>query len=97
MATKTTVIRELKTGGFSPCAAKEENVGKRRCNHIPSDVSFKLKTDKLGKSLKEVTIPQEFIDMAKKDKVKFATSLVDTLEPISQAKADKAIKELRNL
>lgn len=97
MAGKTVTMRERKDGGFSPCVAKEENVGKRRCNHIPGNVSFKLKTDKLGKSLTEVKIPQDFIDMAKKDKVKFATSLVDTLEPISKAKAEKAIKELRNL
>lgn len=94
---RTIVMRELKTGGFSPCVAKEENVGKRRCNHVPSNLSFKLKRDKLGTRLERVVIPQEFLDMAKKDKVKFAASLVDTLEPVNKQKADKVVKQLREL
>lgn len=97
MAGKSTVIRELKTGGYSPCAAKEENVGKRKCKHIPDSVSFELKKDKLGKHLEEITIPQDFVDMPKKDKVKFATSLVDTLEPISKQKANSVVNKLREL
>lgn len=28
------VIRPLKTGGYSVCRASEENIGKRRCQHI---------------------------------------------------------------
>lgn len=30
----STVIRELKDGGFSPCNSPIEKVGKGRCNHV---------------------------------------------------------------
>ena len=36
-------IRQLRGGGCSFCTASEENVGKRRCRHIPDGGSLNVK------------------------------------------------------
>ena len=39
------VIRPLLDGGFSVCKANPENIGKRRCRHILSEVAFEVKKE----------------------------------------------------
>lgn len=38
-------IRPRKDGGCSLCRASDENVGKRRCCHILSDATFKVRQE----------------------------------------------------
>ena len=41
----TGVIRTRKDGGCSICRASEENVGKRRCNHVLDNAEIKIRKD----------------------------------------------------
>ena len=93
----TAVLRERKDGGYSPCKAKEEDVGKRKCCHVPGTVSFELKVNEIDKHLKEVIVPKDFTDMQHKDKVKFVSEVAKTLKPAKKELLDEAIEKLRSL
>lgn len=98
MATKEVVMRPLKDGsGFSPCSASEENVGKRRCNHTASSVSFNVKVNKLGRSVQEVVVSEDYEKLDTRDKKEVISSFISSLPVISKEEADDLIAQLRNM
>lgn len=92
----TVVMRQTSEGDFSPCAAAEENVGKRRCNHLPGDSNkFEVQINKIDGRVKEVVISEDYNELDKRDKVTVVKKFVSTLEPISKKDLDLVLKELR--
>lgn len=95
---KNVVMRELKDGsGFSACNASEENVGKRRCNHKHSSVSFNVQINKIDNKLQEVVVSEEYNKLDKRDKKAVVKAFVESLTPIDKETADFVLDKLRNM
>lgn len=96
--TTTTVMRELADGsGFSPCSASDENVGKRRCNHIPSSVKFTVQVNKIGPRVNDIVISDDYAKLDKRDKQQVVKKFVKSLAPIDKDTADNIISQLRDM
>lgn len=50
------IIRPLKTGGCSICTASEENVGKKKCQHMLSDAIITVLPKQAGSNLRVINI-----------------------------------------
>lgn len=97
MNSSTVIMRELKTGGYSPCHAKEENIGKRRCNHIHSSVTFNVQVNKIDSRVQEVVISDDYDKLDKRDKEKVVKTFISSLQPIDESKADSILEQLRDM
>lgn len=92
------VMRPLKDGsGYSACNASEDNVGKRRCNHTASTVSFNVEVRKLGGKVQEVVVSDEYEKLDKRDKATVVSKFVQDLEPIEEKKLENILNILRDL
>jgi hypothetical protein len=96
MTNNTRTIRELEDGGYSFCSASEENVGKRRCKHIPGSVSFEVQVNKVDGRHSEIVIPEEFTNMTKQEKLAVVNKFVENLKPIDEETAEQIISEIRS-
>ena len=98
MKTSTAVMRPLKDGsGFSVCQAEEENVGKKRCKHSYSEVSFKVKITKVDSRIKDIEVSDEYNKLDKRDKQTVVKTFVENLEPVSKDVAANILAKLRTL
>lgn len=98
MKSSTVAMRELKDGsGYSECRSSEENVGKRRCNHVHSSVSFNVQVNKIGRSVKEVVVSDDYNKLEKRDKETVVKAFISSLTPIDEEKAESILKQLRNM
>lgn len=93
----TRVMRPTKDGGVSYCSSSEENVGKRRCNHVPGDVKFNVEVNKLSHGLTEVVISDEYNDLDEDNRVEVIKEFVSTLEPISKKKLNTVLSQLSKM
>lgn len=93
-ASQTKVVRERKDGGYSPCSATEENVGKRRCAHVHGGTSFKVEINKLGPKLEEIVISEDYEKLEKRDKEEIVKKFISTLEPIDQKTLNRVLADL---
>lgn len=92
------VMRPLKDGsGYSPCSASEENVGKRRCNHVHSSVSFNVKVEKVGSRIEEITVSDDYDKLDKRDKTVVVEKFIQSLPEIDQNTADSILSQLRGM
>ena len=92
------VMRPLKDGsGYSPCSASEENVGKRRCNHTRSSVTFNVTVEKVGSRIEEITVSDTYEKMDKRDKTEVVSCFVNNLPEIDQETASSVIAKLREM
>ena len=98
MNSSNVVMRELKDGsGFSACRASEENVGKRRCNHVHSSVSFNVQVNKVDSHIKEVIISDDYDKLDKRDKGTVVKTFIYSLEPLDGDQAEDIIAQLRQM
>lgn len=89
-------MRPLPDGTYTPCYAKEENVGKRRCKHLGGDdVKFEVKINKVDAHVKEVIISDEYEELDKKDRLEVIGKFISTLQPIDQEEVDSVLDVLR--
>ena len=92
----TKIIRECKDGGYSPCSASEENVGKRRCTHINGGSSFKAQFNKLSNKVEELVVPEDYIKkIEKEDKEEIVRKFVTNLEPMDKKMAEQVLNKVR--
>ena len=98
MSSSTVVMRELKDGsGYSECRSSEENVGKRRCNHVHSSVSFNVQVNKVGPRVKEVIVSDDYNKLEKRDKETVVKTFISSLTPINEDKAESILEQLRKM
>lgn len=98
MSSSTVVMRELKDGsGYSECRSSEENVGKRRCNHVHSSVSFNVQVNKVGPRVKEVIVSDDYNKLEKRDKETVVKTFISSLTPIDEDKAESILEQLRKM
>lgn len=97
MSNSTVTIRETKDGDFTPCRAQEENIGKKKCNHLKSSVTFEVRVNKVGRGIKTIEVSDEYERMDKRDKKQVISKFISDLAPVEDAKVDKIIEELRSI
>lgn len=98
MSSSTVVMRKLKDGsGYSECRSSEENVGKRRCNHVHSSVSFNVQVNKVGSRVKEVIVSDDYNMLEKRDKETVVKTFISSLTPIDENKAESILEQLRKM
>ena len=98
MSSSNVVMRPLSDGsGYSECHASEENVGKRRCNHTLSSVSFSVQVNKVGPRVKEIMVSDDYDKLEKRDKESVVKMFLSSLEPIDDDVADDIISQLRKM
>lgn len=91
-------MRQTVDGDFSPCAAaSEENVGKRRCKHVPGGVKFEVEVNTIKRGLKEVIISDNYAELDNRDKLTVVKKFASTLEPISKEDLKSVLDELRTM
>lgn len=80
----TVVIRPIKGGGFGPCKASEENVGKKKCNHtLGNDMVVAVK--KIAPGTSEIIVDEESINkLSQNEKVDLIKGFVTSLKPITK-------------
>ena len=90
------IIRQKKDGTFSLCAAKEENVGKKRCDHVPGGASFVVEVSE-EKSGVIVDVPSGFeaLDPIKKKAV--ILSFLDELRPCDKQEIEEVLARARQM
>lgn len=92
---KVGVLRPLKTGGYSLCYAAEENVGKRKCNHI-ADTEQEIQVQKEFRGPTVVNIEEAkgkiSLDEASKKVESFVTGL---RKDLTSSERKKVLRFLR--
>lgn len=98
MNNENVTMRQKKDGtGFSPCASAEENIGKRKCNHLAETISFNVQVEKIDSHVKEITVSPDYEKLDKRDKKVVVQKFISNLEPIDKDTADSLIATLRDL
>lgn len=93
----TKVMRPTKDGGVSFCSSSEDNVGKRRCNHIPGDVKFNVEVNQISHGLTEVVISDEYNELDEDNRVEVIKEFITTLKPISKKKLNSVLDQLSEM
>lgn len=96
MKSSSKVIRQTKDGDFTPCSAAEENVGKRRCNHVPNSTSFKVQVNKLNRNTQEIIVSDEYDELDKRDKKAVISKFISDLEPINKKELNNILEQIRD-
>lgn len=91
------VMRPTKDGGVSFCSASEENVGKRRCNHVGGDVKFNVEVNNISRGMTEVVISDEYNSLEEEDKVEVIKEFISTLQPVSKKKVNSVLNKLSTI
>lgn len=94
----TKVLRPTKEGGLSYCSVQDdENVGKRRCNHIPGSIKFNVEVNQISRGLKEVVISEDYEQLDDEDRIEVIKKFTNTLKPVSQKKLDQVLSILETM